>query len=580
VAVIPIFIDSRPAYLGGGSLLLLPAGPGPLLRELADRAGAVTQHAPFVLTSSEVDERYEQDLRDALPGVGGLLGPEIFLDPLARFEPADHLLFVDAGSYPVDGLDLGQLVRAGAGDARMVLHLLAFEASSHGTKELVDAGPDGRVRRIQRYYEQVTWPFPTGVVATLAPVACLAGAVDESTVTLTALRSALAAHGMAGQDIPYRGGLCDLSDEAGALTFVERRLHDLLRHGGGDGDDVRGDGVIVAAGAVVDESARLVGPVYVADRGVVEAGALVVGPTVLGPGARVSRDATVAQCLLVSGAVAGARTTVRHRVVLPVGRHLGERPQRRHVGPGAPPPEGARRASDQLWYPRVKAVVEPIVALVMLLLLLPLMLPIAVLVALTSPGPIFYGHPREGKDGRLFRCLKFRSMRPDADALQRALAAQQQMDGPQFKMDNDPRVTRVGWWLRRLNLDELPQLINVVRGEMSLVGPRPSPFRENQICVPWRNARLSVRPGITGLWQICRHDRAEGDFHQWIHYDLLYVRHMSARVDLKILLYTVLTGGGRKSVKSEVILGKQSEPHAAAAKPAGGQPPLSEQAWA
>jgi lipopolysaccharide/colanic/teichoic acid biosynthesis glycosyltransferase len=98
---------------------------------------------------------------------------------------------------------------------------------------------------------------------------------------------------------------------------------------------------------------------------------------------------------------------------------------------------------------------------------------------------------------------------------------------------------------------------------MSFVGPRPSPFRENQICVPWRQGRLSVRPGITGLWQVCRHDRANGDFHQWIQYDLAYVQHASLAVDVKILVATILTGGGRRAVSLERIVGTSS-PHAPA----------------
>jgi hypothetical protein len=99
----------------------------------------------------------------------------------------------------------------------------------------------------------------------------------------------------------------------------------------------------------------------------------------------------------------------------------------------------------------------------------------------------------------------------------------------------------VGRLLTKTNLDELPQFWNVLVGEMSLVGPRPSPFRENQLCVPWREARLSVRPGITGLWQVCRHDRHKGDFHQWIYYDLLYVQNQSLWLDVKILVATVLS---------------------------------------
>ena len=141
-----------------------------------------------------------------------------------------------------------------------------------------------------------------------------------------------------------------------------------------------------------------------------------------------------------------------------------------------------------------------------------------------------------------------------AEAQQRRLYANNQVDGPQFKLDHDPRVTTVGRFLRGISFDELPQLINVVRGEMAIVGPRPSPFRENQTCVPWRAGRLSVRPGITGLWQVCRHDRKAGDFHQWIYYDLLYVRHMSPLLDLKIVIATILTLGGRRPVPLRWLL--------------------------
>ncbi|MBU0716751.1 MAG: sugar transferase, partial [Planctomycetes bacterium] len=180
-----------------------------------------------------------------------------------------------------------------------------------------------------------------------------------------------------------------------------------------------------------------------------------------------------------------------------------------------------------------------------LVVLTPLLFVVAVLIKLDSPGPVFFAHRREGRGNKEFGCLKFRTMVVDAHRKQKELYDRNEVDGPQFKMSDDPRITRMGRVLRATNIDELPQLFNVLLGQMSLVGPRPSPFRENQVCVPWRRARLSVRPGITGLWQLCRDDRADGDFHQWIYYDLAYVRNLSGWLDSKILLATVLTGGGR-----------------------------------
>jgi lipopolysaccharide/colanic/teichoic acid biosynthesis glycosyltransferase len=173
------------------------------------------------------------------------------------------------------------------------------------------------------------------------------------------------------------------------------------------------------------------------------------------------------------------------------------------------------------------------------------MLVVAVILKLDSAGPVFFAHRREGRNGKEFPCVKFRTMTADAHRLQRKLYEANEVDGPQFKLKNDPRITRLGRLLRATNFDEIPQLFNVLVGHMSLVGPRPSPFRENQICVPWRQARLSVRPGITGLWQVCRDEnRTEGDFHEWIYYDIEYVRGFSFWLDLRILVATVfaLTG--------------------------------------
>ena len=153
--------------------------------------------------------------------------------------------------------------------------------------------------------------------------------------------------------------------------------------------------------------------------------------------------------------------------------------------------------------------------------------------------PFFFAHRRQTLGGREFPCWKFRTMIKDADRLKAELQAQNVCDGPQFFIENDPRLLRCGKLLRRLQMDELPQFWNVLRGHMSIVGPRPSPDKENQFCPAWREARLSVRPGITGLWQVRRTRLPETDFQEWIRYDLEYVQRQSWSMDIWIIIETV-----------------------------------------
>src|SRR5690606_4429200 len=187
-----------------------------------------------------------------------------------------------------------------------------------------------------------------------------------------------------------------------------------------------------------------------------------------------------------------------------------------------------------------KRLFDIVFSLIVLALTLPLYPLIMLAIWLDDGPPFFFIHRRETMGGRQFPCLKFRSMRRNAERLKEQVAHQNLADGPQFYIERDPRLTRVGRWLRALNLDELPQFINVLLGHMSVVGPRPSPYEENQYCPPWREARLSVRPGITGLWQIKR-SRAQGlDFQEWIRYDIEYVENMSWKLDLWIIWQTLL----------------------------------------
>jgi len=185
----------------------------------------------------------------------------------------------------------------------------------------------------------------------------------------------------------------------------------------------------------------------------------------------------------------------------------------------------------------LKRALDFAVATVALLLLAPALMLIAILIKVTSPGPMFYTAPRAGRKGRSFRCYKFRTMVRDADALKSALREQNQRCGPTFKIANDPRITWVGRFLRRYSLDELPQLLNVLKGEMSLVGPRPHPLDDFTAYTIEHLPRLDVTPGITGLWQVTA--RRNPSFQAGMNLDLEYIRRWSLGMDFKILLRTV-----------------------------------------
>jgi lipopolysaccharide/colanic/teichoic acid biosynthesis glycosyltransferase len=172
-----------------------------------------------------------------------------------------------------------------------------------------------------------------------------------------------------------------------------------------------------------------------------------------------------------------------------------------------------------------------------LLALSPLFLFTALAIKIESPGPILFRQLRVGRAGRPFYCLKFRSMSADAESRKADLAHLNEVDGPVFKIKHDPRITRVGRILRKYSLDELPQLINVVRGEMTLVGPRPPLPREVEQYDDWMLRRLDVAPGITCLWQIS--GRSDTNFEQWMRLDMEYIETRCFVKDVSILLRTI-----------------------------------------
>ncbi len=208
------------------------------------------------------------------------------------------------------------------------------------------------------------------------------------------------------------------------------------------------------------------------------------------------------------------------------------------------------RATPELsWSILIKNLIDRIGALAGLILLAPLLLVLSALVKFTSPGPVIFSQRRAGLHGRPFTMRKFRTMVEDAEEQHAELSKLNEMSGPVFKVGNDPRVTAVGRWLRKTSLDELPQLLNVLQGDMSLVGPRPLPLYEvENFQRTSHRRRLSMKPGLTCLWQIRGRNNLTS-FDEWVRMDLEYIDHWSLGLDLQILLRTipaVLLGSGAR----------------------------------
>jgi lipopolysaccharide/colanic/teichoic acid biosynthesis glycosyltransferase len=184
-----------------------------------------------------------------------------------------------------------------------------------------------------------------------------------------------------------------------------------------------------------------------------------------------------------------------------------------------------------------KRLLDVVLATLGMLVAIPLLAVAAVAIKLDSPGPVFHRAARVGRGGRLFTFLKLRSMRADAQELRGLLLHRNITKGPTFKLHDDPRVTRVGRLLRKTSLDELPQLFHVLRGDMSLVGPRPPFPEEVEHYEAWMRRRLEVRPGLTCLWQI--RGRSDLPFDEWMRLDVAYVESYSLGLDLRILLLTI-----------------------------------------
>lgn len=328
------------------------------------------------------------------------------------------------------------------------------------------------------------------------------------------------------------------------------------------------DRIIIGENAHISPSSYLLGPLVIGANSVVEDHAQVIGPAVIGAATRLEKGSMVRESVVWSGTRVLSNARVEYSfissdMIVPEGTRI-RRIYGSTVGPGngsvmqhpradavsnSWPRKFSKRVSGrgtgkQVLYRVVKRTMDVVFSSVALLFGLPLFAMIALAIKLASPGPILFAQQRCGKEGKEFSMFKFRTMVPDAEKWQGDLRARNAVDGPMFKLDEDPRITRVGKFLRKTSLDELPQLINVLRGEMSLVGPRPLAYAEMKFCPSWRDLRLTVTPGVTGLWQVQSRDQTR--FSDWIRYDSEYVQTQSLSTDLHILIRTL--GALRKGV--------------------------------
>ena len=423
-------------------------------------------------------------------------------EPSEIVKHAELFLLTDSGSLTL--FSLSPLMDALNWIKPQVLFVRLHDAHDRGYRENVVTDDTERFIRFQRVYDASSHLARVALTPD-REIAQLWQSAPDRLTGWRRLRRFIPRHDRATQSL--EGAVYDGNLDREVAYF----LHDLLQLWKHPATTVlrasrAGEQVWKDAQASIEPSAKFIGPVWIGAGRKVEAGTTVIGPAVIWD-------------------------DPRHRPP-------PEEIQWLDIQPSDPPDDPTPRGSSAL--DRLsKRAFDIVFSTIAILFTLPLYPLIMVAIWIEDGRPFFFAHRRETLGGREFPCIKFRSMRHDAERMKAELRSHNQADGPQFYIENDPRLTRVGRFLRRYNLDELPQFLNVLAGHMSIVGPRPSPHNENQYCPPWREARLSVRPGITGLWQIKRTRRNGSDFQEWIKYDIEYVEKRSFWLDLAIIAKTI-----------------------------------------
>ncbi len=413
-----------------------------------------------------------------------------------------------------------------------------------GEQEKVRLTTEGKVAGFRRVYSDwaqfaftcADWPHHLFIREDLWPRLLAGGFLPQS---FSLLAERCRSEGLSLRAIAVGGTVVDLETEKGLLSLCSVEL--TQRRGAGRG---------VQDSSTMAGNPRVVGPVLFGDNVRVGSDVIIIGPAIVSDHVEIEQGAVIHSSIIGPRGVVPKNQLVQNCVVKGpqydwnhAARHPSGRSEASHSSLCDLNSMQAAGSPFRLWgrfsYARcLKRITDYVVAAGVLVLFAPLMPFVALAIRLTSAGPVFYKDKRQGLHGKEFDCLKFRTMVTGAHEIQEKLRVASQVDGPQFKMADDPRISAVGRFLRETYIDEIPQFFNVLLGQMSVVGPRPSPESENTLCPFWRDARLSVRPGITGLWQIHRTRQPMRDFQEWIHYDIEYVRSLSLKMDLWICWQT------------------------------------------
>lgn len=433
-------------------------------------------------------------------------------------------------------------------------------------REKVRLTAQGTVAGVRRLYSDsvapapfpINWPHHLFVKTNVLDQVLADRTLPES---FPALLKSCRSNALTLRAINVGGTVLDLDTEKGLLGFLATRCKSSAQNYH-NVDNKSQKEIFDKDGITISDSARLFGKILFGRNVSIGKNAIIVGPTIISNDVKIAQGAVIRASIVGPGVRVPKNYLIQNRVVIGgdskreimrLGSYLQccqKQAKRNKTGCITAATNGKSfyknsspnnfrtwlRFSYAGCFKRIADIVAAITVLILFAPILPI---IALAIKLTSRGPIFFKDIRQGLYGRAFNCLKFRTMLVGADKLQEKLRVLNQADGPQFKIAHDPRLSAVGRFLRDTYIDEIPQFLNVLLGQMSVVGPRPSPESENILCPSWRDARLSVRPGITGLWQVCRTRQPMKDFQEWIYYDTKYVRELSLKMDLWVCWQTV-----------------------------------------